>query len=92
MATVPKHDMIADLKRYLSHPAQPILLNDLVMLEVERVRDAMASDPSYAPGPHLQAARSRNNCRDTRRAERNADDSIRDRLSLGASRRASALG
>lgn len=52
---VAKTEMIASLKRFLSHPRQPIQLNDLVIGEVERVRSVVTSDPSYAAGPNLSA-------------------------------------
>jgi hypothetical protein len=45
------------VKRFLSHPPQPILLHDLVMGEVERVRTTITSDPSYAHGTHMSGAK-----------------------------------
>src|SRR5215207_8492878 len=51
-----KWAMVEHLKRYLSYPPQPILLHDLVMGEVERVRTTISSDPSYAHGTHMTGA------------------------------------
>ena len=53
---MPKRAMVEQVKRYLSHPPQPILLHDLVMGEVERVRTTILSDPTYDSGTQLAGA------------------------------------
>jgi hypothetical protein len=51
-----RREVVERVKRFLSHPPQPILLHDLVMGEVERVRTTITSDPSYAHGTHMSGA------------------------------------